>query len=253
MRDNRNEQAKWVLICFMALIVGVVLGMFFWNTASADAFFPTNCTWLNDCDTFDTDMQVVAVKGGFVVKGTIPVHDASTSGNPIEVIITDGDVFTRCANKGGVTKITGKVYYRGVVQAGWFEMFFPATVGETLTITAYWGQQVCANCPNAVVETITITDDDPECVLLTEYVYTIHGNFKCVSEPITKGYGGGSWAMNRMSNPSYTSSPAGGWCHLYNCDGGVRLLHVPSGKVTVEQISSCYQIKLCTACVVGGD
>lgn len=242
---NKNKKYFWRLISFVVAILIILVGLFFIiNSADAEGFFD-ECNYLNNCETFGDmgDFQISNYKDGILVKGTVPDADLSTSGNPLEIIVTTGDVYTHCSNSGQPYSVTGNVLYDEIVQPGDFIVYLPLAEGD-YNITVYMGQSECANCPRAKVFPITVKHK--KCDKPDEYIYLIPGNFICPTEPISKELGGGSWAINRMKNPAYTSGP-NGFCSYYDCEGNFHV-HVRNDKpVIVKRVSGCYVPK-CPTC-----
>lgn len=170
---RRDEKAKTGLIIFMAVIVAVLMGLAFWQTSGAAGYFQ-RCNYLNDCETFGDmgDFKVESFQQGIKVTGTVPDGDLAGSGNPIEIIITTGDVYTRCHNTKGVKKITGDLLWRGNVVPGQFAVYIPLEEGS-YNITVYMGQSKCANCPQARVFPIKVRHN--EC----DWAYRLSGNYPC--------------------------------------------------------------------------
>jgi len=212
-----------------ALIVALILVV----PAGADGFFQ-RCNYLNDCETFDTEFAVTNYKKGILIEGQVPDADLHETGNPLEIIVTTGDVYTKCHNTLGLKEVTGEILYRGEVQPGWFSLYVPLAEGD-YNITVYMGQTECANCPQAWVVPITVKHKP------CDWIYVLEGSlYDCWLLRNSKLGDGRANLPARYDGTDYMI----GLCSLKNCDGSLRLIFEWTGGWT----TSCEQPKPCTAC-----
>lgn len=238
--------------------VGVLflLGVLFLTTSlvSADGFFQ-KCTYCNNCETFSTEpFEVRNFKEGILVTGTVPDAELSgmgtgeaqcqLSGEPLEIIITTGDVHTRCHNTKGIKDITGEVLWRGDVVAGQFSMYIPLEEGD-YNITVYMGQVGCANCPQAWVVPIEVNHKE-SCALTGTTTVTVRGNCNCYwlvpnSEFVEMG------RFNQLPSVVQWAIETGR-CDCTNCEGEVAPFYSNHNyPFSMRKNTFCDQ-PVCTAC-----
>lgn len=205
----------------------LVLALLVPTLVSADGIFQP-CNYLNNCETFATHFEVTKHNKGILVEGTVPDADLANSGNPLEVIVTTGNVYTQCRNHGAVS-VDGDVLWRGNVQAGHFSAYIPLPEGD-YNITAYLGQVDCGNCPQAWVVPITVKHK--QC---TEWQYVKVGRHsKCYLIPNDTDKR--SELPARFDNTSYVQ----GLCR-WGCD-------LNEFNYTGKWYTTCKLPPACTAC-----
>ena len=218
----------------LILLIGLVAGLYNTFDVGADAFF-ARCNFLNDCETFETEFTAKNFKGGVLFEGVVPDADLANSGNPLRLIVTTGDVYTRCHNTKGFKSITGDVLVDMIVQPGNFSQYVELPEGD-YNFTIVLAQDKCANCPQAWV--IPLTVEHKACDVTGMYTYWLGGNFSCPLETDKAGGAGMNKIPARFLNPSYTEPIC------YSCIWGE---HKWDGTWTVEQQTNC-DVPVCSAC-----
>ena len=220
------------------IVLLLIATLFIAIPASADGIFQRCSSYQNDCKTFDTEFTVVNHKKGILVEGEVPDADLAITDpdniNPLEIIVTTGDVYTQCDNTLGLKEVTGDVLYRGEVQPGWFSMYIPLAEGD-YNITVYMGQTECANCPQAWVVPITVKHKP------CDWIYVLEGTrYDCWLLRNSSLGDGRANLPDRYDGTDYMF----GLCSLKNCDGTMRLGFEWTGKWT----TTCEHPAPCTAC-----
>ena len=234
---NKRPLLRYVVRMLVVFAVLALISLALVSIAEADGFF-ARCQYLNNCETFATEFFVTNHKNGILVEGEIPDADLTNTANPVELIVTTGDVYTLCSNTHGLEKVTGDILWRGDVEHGWFSMYIPLQEGE-YNITVYMGQSVCANCPQAWVFPITVKHKPCEWEM-----YVLKGTqYDCY---LTRNRTLGDMKTelpSRFDGTDYMQS----LCALYDCtpEGWVKRLDFGwTGRWT----TTCKTPQPCTAC-----